>query len=672
MKDIPFVAFVHTQGEKCRVCYTCVRECPAKAIRIMDGQAEILPERCICCGNCVMVCSQGAKQVRDTNADIVEIIAGGGPVAAIIAPSFPAEFPDIDAATLAGMIRKLGCSYVNEVAFGADLVAQQYRDLLLENPESRYISTSCPAIVDFVESYHPELVQYLAPIVSPMVAEARVLRAIHGDDIKIIFIGPCVAKKKEARSTLIEGDVDGVMTFGELRRLFADQGICPQGTGPSDFDPPWPGLGALFPISRGLLQAADIQEDILVENVIAADGRANYTEALKEFEMGVLKAQLLEVLCCQGCIMGPGMTTTDPLFTRRSRVRTYVSAMLEKTDPDEWRSNMQLYGKLDFSRAYQINDQRIAVEDEERIREILAKMGKFSPEDELNCCACGYHTCREHAIAILKGFAESEMCLPYTIDQLKNAYADLEDSHKRLASTQAALMQAEKLANMGQIAAGIAHEVNNPLGVVLLYAHLLMDEIKDSEHRQDMSMIVEQADRCKKIVSGLLNFARQRKTVLERTNVVAHIDAAIKALHLPDAIKTCVRSETDDPYADIDKDQIIQVLTNLVSNAQAAMPEGGDLTISVGGDETQLRFSVRDTGAGIAKQHLGKIFDPFFTTKQIGRGTGLGLAVTYGIIKMHHGDIQVESNCDPQAGPAGTVFTVSLPRKGPPDQDSIA
>jgi signal transduction histidine kinase len=128
-----------------------------------------------------------------------------------------------------------------------------------------------------------------------------------------------------------------------------------------------------------------------------------------------------------------------------------------------------------------------------------------------------------------------------------------------------------------------------------------------------------------------------------------------------------VRIEHDvaEPVAEIDRDQIVQVLTNLVTNAVAAMGDAkGTLTIRTSGDHHNVRIAVTDTGVGIPPDNLKKIFDPFFTTKQMGKGTGLGLAVSYGIIKMHSGDIRVQSQADAAAGPTGSTFTVTLPREG--------
>jgi signal transduction histidine kinase len=229
-------------------------------------------------------------------------------------------------------------------------------------------------------------------------------------------------------------------------------------------------------------------------------------------------------------------------------------------------------------------------------------------------------------------------------------------------------MQSERLASMGQLAAGIAHEVNNPLGVVLMYAHLLLDELpKDAPARQDLATIVDHADRCKKIVSGLLNFARQHKVLLQSVNVRDLVSRSMRALPVPEKVTVQVNHEIEDPVCDLDSDQMTQVLTNLINNAFQAMPNGGTLVVSTSGTPDEVRFNVSDSGTGIPEENVKKIFEPFFTTKQIGKGTGLGLTVTYGIVKMHRGDIQVQSNADPETGPTGTTFTVTIPRHEQPE-----
>ena len=660
-------SFVTTIKERCRVCYTCVRECPAKAIRIADGQAEIIGERCINCGNCVKVCSQGAKQVVDSIDEVRRFIASGSPVAACIAPSFPAEYPDISYMILVGMLRKLGFTTVHEVGFGADLVAERYRTLLRETQGRRFIASNCPAVIKYVEKYHPDLVDSLAPIVSPMVALARALRSVGPQDLRVVFIGPCIAKKQEAGSIHVQGDVDAVLTYRELAEMFAEAEITPNSAESSEFDPPRAGYGALFPVSRGLLQAAGISEDLALGNVVVADGRSDFIEAVKEFGTGHMDARLLEVLCCNGCIMGPGFGNDLPRFSRRGKISEYVHNRMLTIDRQRWLAELAEFSDLNLWRSFTPHDQRFDVPNTSEMARIMARMGKFTPHDELNCGACGYETCREHAVAIHKGLAESEMCLPYTIDQLRRTVGELAVSNERLANTQEALQHSEKLASMGQLAAGIAHEVNNPLGVVLMYAHLLQDEFgNDARLKDDLCMIAEQADRCKKIVAGLLGFARQNKVLYERTDIRSLVNRSLLTLPAPENITVEVE-HSGETVAELDRDQIIQVMTNLISNAYGAMPDGGKMTIRTGGNETSLIINISDTGVGIPKENLNKIFEPFFSTKQIGKGTGLGLAVTYGIVKMHYGDIKVVSNTDPTAGPTGTTFTVTLPWRAKQD-----
>lgn len=657
-------AYITTIKERCRMCYTCVRECPAKAIRIVTGQAEVIAERCIACGNCVRVCSQKAKQPVSSIGAVDGLLASGRRVAACLAPSFPAEFNDLDYRTLAGMIRELGFTWVLEVSFGADLVAREYRKLLGETNGHRYIATHCPAIIGFVERYYPALVDSLAPIVSPMVATARVARRTYGDQIAVVFIGPCIGKKAEIGGEPVAGEVEAVLTYDELRQMFDQAGIVSGKVDASEFDPPYGGSGALFPIGGGMLQAANIQEDLMTGEVVSTQGRTHMVEAIKEFANGDLGAKLLEALCCEGCIMGAGITSDLPMFSRRRQVRLFVRERMEMLDQWHWHEDMQRAADLVLARTFTANDQRIPTPKKVEFLDVMARMGKFAPEDELNCGACGYDTCRDHAVAICKGLAESEMCLPYTIEQLRRAVKEVEESNRQLAEAQEFQVQLEKMASMGQLAAGIAHEVNNPLGVVLMYAHLLLDSCDSSSPlREDLVMIAEQADRCKKIVAGLLHFARQNKLVRYPADLREQVDRALKTLRLPDNVTVHVEHDLSDPIAEIDRDQIVQVLANLTANAVAAMHHGGTLTIQTGGDERNVFLRVRDTGVGIPEENRKKIFEPFFTTKPMGKGTGLGLAVTYGIIKMHCGDIRVESQANPAAGPTGTTFTVTLPRR---------
>jgi iron only hydrogenase large subunit-like protein/nitrogen-specific signal transduction histidine kinase len=656
-------SIITTIQEKCKTCYTCVRECPAKAISIISGQAEVMEDRCIHCGNCVKVCSQKAKSVSSMLDHVEELLKSTDKVAAILAPSFPAEFRTLNHKQVVGLMRKLGFDYVNEVGFGADLVAKAYRNILLSNEKKSYIATSCPAVVSYVEKYYPNLVSKLAPIVSPMIASARVLRTIHGPDLKIVFIGPCIAKKSEMERTDLQGEINEVITFGELGYYIESKNININDVVESEFDPPLAGEGSLFSISGGCMQAANITEDLVEENVITANGKVNFVEAIKEFNKGYLNARILESLSCEGCILGPGISSNGLLYERRHLVSKYVKRKVQTLDKKEWMHNIQKYNNLDLTCQFYQDDQNISLPSEKLIKQALHRLGKAETRDELNCGACGYESCREHAIAILTGFAENEMCLPYTIEKLKYTISDLEKSYDELKSIRETLDHREKLASMGQLSAGIAHELNNPLGVILMYSHIILEEAESNkELKEDLQVIANHASRCQKIVSGLLNFSRQNKLIKNEIDIADLCQYCIDSVYIPANIKVELIRESNPVRAEIDKDQISQVIINLINNSVDAMENtGGKIYVIVNKEDNQACFTIQDTGPGIPEKYRKQIFDPFFTTKQIGKGTGLGLSVSYGIVKMHSGGIEVDSNTDITKGPTGTAVKVLLP-----------
>ena len=317
---------------------------------------------------------------------------------------------------------------------------------------------------------------------------------------------------------------------------------------------------------------------------------------------------------------------------------------------ERYRSKQNLYRK----------EPRKPYPGEEKIKEILAEINKYTARDELNCGACGYVSCREFAVAIAKGLAEKEMCLPLLIDQLAKAYNDLQ-------STQEQLRTAEKLASIGQLAAGVAHEINNPLGTIMIYASILrkelIEKVENSQPVEDLNLIIEEASRCKNIVANLLNFARQGKPNFSRINIKNFLDNILRSVKVNPAYRgidfTCEKISSE-LYIEGDIDQFKQVFLNLINNACESMEDSLNkkLMIRVKEEENWLVTEIEDSGCGIKKENFGKVFTPFFTTKKMGKGTGLGLAITYGIVKMHRGHIEFQS----EEG-KGTKVTVRLMKK---------
>jgi two-component system NtrC family sensor kinase len=237
-----------------------------------------------------------------------------------------------------------------------------------------------------------------------------------------------------------------------------------------------------------------------------------------------------------------------------------------------------------------------------------------------------------------------------------------------LHQTQQELLHKERLASMGQLAAGVAHEINNPLGTILLFSDVMYKEApEDDLRRDDLKMIINETTRCKNIVADLLNFARQQEVLAQETDVHALLEKVIEGVHLQPIFKEVeivCQFSPGLPIIQADPAQLQQVFVNLLNNAAEAMEGGGSITLATRPVNSQwVEIKVSDTGCGIPEENLGKLFTPFFTTKALGKGTGLGLSIVYGIIKMHRGQIAVQS----QVG-QGTTFTLTLPVRLPNGQ----
>ena len=398
---------ISTNVARCRDCYRCVRACPVKAVRVKEGQAHVVTELCIACGSCVCACPQKAKNVRDDRPLVQKAIQNGQKVLASVAPSFPAYFNLTSFSQIEEALKGLGFSVAEETAYGAQMVGSAHRELVRSTPEGwPLITSSCPAIVNLIEKYYPDLLPHVAPVVSPMIAHARWLRRHHGADACVVFIGPCIAKKEEILDNAVSSVVDAVLTFEELREWMETGNVrCPEGKRPGD------GVdrsnARLFPVEGGLVGTANMDTDRLTHQVVTATGIEACTDVLRAIRAGKLKASLVELNACEGsCINGPAMKKQESAFLARQQVIEYASASQAKILPSrsEW-------PRLD--RTYTDKSLPQPAFTEAQIRGVLELVEKYTPEDELNCGACGYPTCRDKATATLRGMAEATMCIPY-------------------------------------------------------------------------------------------------------------------------------------------------------------------------------------------------------------------------------------------------------------------
>ncbi len=398
------MSILHTAKAKCVDCYRCVRACPVKAIGIKDGQAFIDEDRCILCGTCIRECPQGAKRYQSDTEAVKELLSEGKVIASI-APSFAAAYSDWKSTRLASALRKLGFYRVEETSIGADIVAKDSKKLVDEKCGG--ICSACPAVVSYAEKYLPEIVPSIMPLVSPMIAHGMRIKKEH-PDAKVVFIGPCIAKKQEASQDKYKGIVDAVLTFSELDKWLDKAGIslsdCPE----SGFDGIGKTSGAkLFALPGGMLETSGIPDDIKSPAVLHTNGAQN-TMMLLNAALNSKEMEVLEPLFCSGgCIGGAGIPKESNLFEKRAALLRY--AKMNKETAPESDSNIKVDTKTEFN----INPVTKAKVTEQEILNLFEKTGKSDPAKQLNCGACGYSNCRENAIAVLSGMAEVTMCFPY-------------------------------------------------------------------------------------------------------------------------------------------------------------------------------------------------------------------------------------------------------------------
>lgn len=469
---------LYINDKNCRNSYSCVRVCPVNAIEVkpQNPHPYIIPERCIGCGLCFVSCTPHAIEFRDSKEEVKMLLTSGRKTAALIEPSIASEFDDItDYRKFVTMIRQLGFDYVHEVSFGVDLIAAAYAKLFSKAEGKYYISANCPAIVKLIEKFNPDLVPNLAPLVSPMIATAMVLKEIYGSEVATVQIGPCIDAKDESYIYESGKLVDSVLTFIELRQLFEEFKIQERLVKMSEFDPPYGNWGALYPLPAGIIQAGGIKRDMVSSRVITASGKEEILEAINDFDKYIDTIHHhFNLFFCHGCLLGPGMEHHKERFRRRSLVRHYAEKRVGKLDTAEWQKNMNKWSKLNFSRTFTPNDQRIPDPPQEAIDEILKIIGKHNPDDEINCGACGYSSCRDFASTVAKGLAVPEMCHTFNLRNKQEYIETLRQTNRKLAETKEALKESEELARREkEIAQSASDMMNNmleklPTGVVIV------------------------------------------------------------------------------------------------------------------------------------------------------------------------------------------------------------
>lgn len=401
------MSFINFQEANCKNCYRCIRSCSVKAIEFKNNQARIIDDECIYCCNCLKECPQNAKTVDSDLPAVNRLLAGHEDVVASVAPSFAAYFDDPE-----GFKRKLydvGFSEVRETAEAAEVVsriyAEQYKD------KGGLITTACPVIAEFVQKRFPHLIGWMAAIDSPMVLHAKWIKE-QRPGAKVVFIGPCYAKKKEMIDQ--PDTVDAVLTFDCVDQLryppsygrYAAQGGAEEAAEEvvGQPQPEAPVTARLYPVEGGVIETTfpGKQQSIRYRAISGIENCRRLFQSMNDPE-----GFFLELNACEGgCVNGPVFGERSDLLGMQNRVMAYMSGRRAE-------SPMPPANLVQTFRSFRDLSKPPSHYTDNQIEAVLRKIGKNGREDELNCGACGYGSCREKAKAVLDGKAELYMCMPY-------------------------------------------------------------------------------------------------------------------------------------------------------------------------------------------------------------------------------------------------------------------
>ncbi len=493
---------------KCTNCFTCLKVCPVKAIHMNQGDhhPSVSKERCIGCGSCITACSPNAIVYRSALEDAKNILQSGKKIAFICSPSISAEFEDItDYRKFVQMIRSLGVTYVNEVSFAVDLIAYKCQQLFNELKGKYYITSYDPVVVSYIEKYYPNLINNLSPLVSPMIACAMVMKKLYGDDIKLIYTGPEIARKEEALQYDGLARIDVVLTFLELRQLFKEYKIDESTLEFSEFDPPLGYKGSLFPLSNGIIQAADMDENRLTTDIITVEGKKTMLESIHEFEDNVKIIHKHLNVTYGNSLSGPGLTSHGNKLLKEHLVIKYANKRLKNFFRHEWYNNLQQFLEMDFSRTFKNDDQRLPDPSPEKVSKILNILEK-KEDDVTGCNECGYNSCKEFATDIAKGLAIPEMCTSYALRNTMNFDESLKQLNDTLTLTRKALKESEENVKKEQEASKEALELTNAMLEKLRSGVVIVDnKMKIIQANSTFIRILgEEAEEISEVIPGLV------------------------------------------------------------------------------------------------------------------------------------------------------------------------
>lgn len=390
----------------CKDCYKCIKHCPVNAISYSDNRVCIDFDKCILDGTCVNVCPQKAKKVKTSLPELKEALKNGEKVIASIAPSFYAYYDFDKTGCILSFLKSQGIFRVEQTSQFAKINAIKHYEYM-KITKLPVISTACPVIVKLIENFYPDLINLLAPVDSPMVLHSKEIKENYPDS-KVVFIGPCLAKKNEAE----ENGIEYALSFNELEEWMSDENFSFDKVTPEFFNDDYIYETSTYPLEGSLLTLCGADKELSKDEMISLSGLEEIMEFLKYLRgKSNVQYKMIEMLACKnGCINGPLKPSSycDANYFEIEEKFNKEINMFEKKDKKILNIN-----KYPLSRRFANHYEEEIMPTEEQIRATLRSMEKYTKEDEINCGACGYKSCRDKAIAVIQGKAEKEMCIPY-------------------------------------------------------------------------------------------------------------------------------------------------------------------------------------------------------------------------------------------------------------------
>ncbi|MCF7928273.1 MAG: 4Fe-4S binding protein [Spirochaetales bacterium] len=419
---------IKVDPEKCVNCHMCISVCPVKYC--IDGSGdtvEINHDLCIGCGRCISACTHDARSSIDDFDTMMNSLASGKEIIAIVAPAAAASFPD-EHLHLNGYLKDLGIKALFDVSFGAELTVKSYIEYIKEKQPDMVIAQPCPAIVSYIELYQPELLRYLAPADSPMLHTIKMIREYYRENrnAEIAVISPCLAKRREFDATGL-GDYN--VTMNSLLAYISNNKIDLRSYPKIGFDNPPAERAVLFSAPGGLMRTAEREVPEIVETTRKIEGPAVVYEYFKNLP-GLLRKemnpQLIDCLNCElGCNGGPGTPNQEKpideieyyVEKRRKDIQRELGTnqstkkarkTVGKQTTEYWKPDLYKRSYTDRSSSFEIKEPNDA-----QFQQIYERMLKYEPTDHLNCASCGYNSCRSMAIAIFNELNKPENCHHY-------------------------------------------------------------------------------------------------------------------------------------------------------------------------------------------------------------------------------------------------------------------